>query len=339
MFSLIKNQNDDNFLQKYLLTDISGVTYAFKVEFVKEIIPLVEMFTIDSLDNNITGLVNLRGVTIPVFDVRGFLGKEILPLSVHQKFLVLKTQDDTFAIIIDDVGDIIDINAESISALPSSNLSFLKATAINNKTVLVIDTQIFFEYTKIAKNVNKLSSNDLMPTDAESVEKVRNRVALLGKNANFLLQENLFMNEKFIIFKLGDEIYSFNITYIKEIRKVSDTAITRIPGVPDFMQGIINFRGDYISLLDIKPFLHIPQAGRKKKFDIVILKVNDLKLAMLIDDIIDVTTLPISNINPEVNPENSFIIGDLPYLSGKMINILNIERIFSAENINIENYE
>ena len=59
MFSLFDNNTEDNLLQKFLLTKIGNNTFAFKIEYIAEIIPAIEIFTIENLKNNIIGLINL----------------------------------------------------------------------------------------------------------------------------------------------------------------------------------------------------------------------------------------------------------------------------------------
>jgi len=340
MLSFFDTENNDDLLKKYLLVDISESIYAFKIESVKEIIPVIDMFSIETISNNLTGLINLRGKTIPVYDIRGFLGKELKPFSVNQKFLLLEGTETDFAIIIDNVGDIINISDKDISNINyNQTFNFLKTTVLSDKTIIITDAQGFYNYAQIAENIPKADTEELQLKEQTSVEKIKNRTALLNQNGQFMLQDDTLLNEKFIIFNLADEVYAFNISYIKEIRKIHTDTISHIPCVPDFIMGIINFRGDYISLLDIKSFLNIEKKNYPQKIEIVILKVNDLKLAIVVDKVIDITALHIEHMNAEKNPDDTFIIGDIPYINNKMINLLNVEKLFSSENVNIEIYD
>ena len=340
MLSFFDSENNDDLLKKYLMVDISDVIYAFKIESVKEIIPVIDMFSIETVSNNLTGLINLRGKTIPVYDIRGFLGKELKPFSVNQKFLLLEGDKTDFAIIIDNVGDIISISDKDISNINyNRNFDFLKTTIIEDKTIIITDAQGFYNYAQIAENIKKADTAELQIKEQTSVEKIKNRTALLNQNGQFILQDETLLNEKFIIFNLEEEIYAFNISYVKEIKKIHMNTISHVPCVPDFILGIINFRGDYISLLDIKSFLNIEKTNYPEKIEIVILKVNDLKLAIVVDKVLDITALHIEHMNAEKNTEDTFIIGDIPYINNRMINLLNVEKLFSSENVNIEVYD
>jgi len=337
MFSLFDDSNDDNLLQKFLLVRIANATYAYKIEYISEIIPAIEIFTIESLQNNILGLINLRGESIPVFDISSFLGKTASQVDEHKKFLILIINGMKFAIIIDSVGDIIQLQEDAITLLAYNQaINFLSTTVLNNETIIVIDVENFWEYTK---NLPSFDDNKSLPALLEPSEKIKKRTALINAASSYNLVDDTFLNEKYLVFQLGQEVYAFNITYVKEIKKMPFSMISQIPCVPDFIVGIMNFRGDYISVLDIKTFLNIEKKELSEKLDIVILKIHELKIAILVDSIVDITNLPISNLNAENNSPDTYIIGELLYKDDKMINMLNVEKLFSAENVNIENYE
>lgn len=335
MFSIFEaSEDDENLLQKFLLINISEDTYALKIEYIKEIIPAIEMFSIqDAPDNNITGIINLRGETVPIYDIRNFLGKNNNAFSEQQKFIILTLENKKIGIIIDAVGDIVQINENTISPIPIvNNLKFLNTTVVSDKTIVVINIAEF------AKQISDTLDFQQVENIYPSSEIIKSRTQLINTDSSFLMKEDVFLNEKFIVFSLNEEIYAFNISYVKEIKKISDNMISKIPCVPDFILGIINFRGDYISVLDIKYFLGIEKTEFEGKKEIVIIETNDLKVAILTDFVLDITNLPISQLIPN-NSQESFVIGELAYTKNRMINLLNVEKLFSKENFNIDNNE
>jgi purine-binding chemotaxis protein CheW len=58
-----------------------------------------------------------------------------------------------------------------------------------------------------------------------------------------------------------------------------------VPGTPDFIEGIMNLRGDYITVINLKKFLSLPENLVSEKKPVIIIKCNELKLALLIDKI------------------------------------------------------
>ncbi|MFA5073632.1 MAG: chemotaxis protein CheW [Nitrospirota bacterium] len=53
-----------------------------------------------------------------------------------------------------------------------------------------------------------------------------------------------------VVFSIGDEEYGFDITLISEV--IRPIKITRLPRMPQFIEGVINFRGAIIPVVDLR---------------------------------------------------------------------------------------
>jgi len=60
-------------------------------------------------------------------------------------------------------------------------------------------------------------------------------------------------------FTLGDEHYCLDIEYIEEI--VKEETITRVPNTPEFVEGVVDLRGQITTVLDPKQLLDIDREG------------------------------------------------------------------------------
>ena len=56
-------------------------------------------------------------------------------------------------------------------------------------------------------------------------------------------------------FVLGKEHYAIDLFDVKEV--VEYTSITKLPNVPDYVQGIIDLRGEITTIIDLKHRLNI----------------------------------------------------------------------------------
>ena len=96
----------------------------------------------------------------------------------------------------------------------------------------------------------------LFPKDEASKMTMQLRTqAIAEKSALRLVSGELHAKNKYISFNLYDDYYCISLDYVKEVLK--DTSITRVPGTPDFIEGIMNLRGDYITVINLKKFLEI----------------------------------------------------------------------------------
>lgn len=108
-------------------------------------------------------------------------------------------------------------------------------------------------------------------------------LAIADKSNLKLASGELHVKNKYISFNLNNDYYCIALDYVKEVLK--DTSITNVPGTPDFIEGIMNLRGDYITVINLKKFLGLDLTVVPDKKPVVIIKGNELKLALLIDKI------------------------------------------------------
>lgn len=95
-----------------------------------------------------------------------------------------------------------------------------------------------------------------------------------------------------VTFLLGREIYGIDIFNIQEVLHFQE--ITSVPNAPEFVEGIIEVRGQVIPVVDLKKRLGISGNGAAKK-RIVILDLVDRCLGVIVDDISKVFLLDETN--------------------------------------------
>ena len=147
------------------------------------------------------------------------------------------------------------------------------------------------------------------------------------KSSMRLVSDELHAKNKYISFNLNNDFYCISLDYVKEVLK--DTSITRVPGIPTFVEGIMNLRGDYITIINLKKFLSLPETMITDKKPVIIIKCNELKLALLIDKINELFEYQ------ETSPENvseSYYINEFIF-NKNLYTILNIDKISSDKRI------
>jgi len=146
-----------------------------------------------------------------------------------------------------------------------------------------------------------------------------------------------------IIFTLKDpktkrsEIYGVDVKQIQEIRNVEK--ITRLPKAPAFVKGIMNLRGQIITIIDIKQKLDFNESDIENQNPcILISKINDQTLGFLIDDVDEVIRIDGKDIDQNTL-ENS---NSASYLQGfvktkdRLIILLDLEKLILNTKINSE---
>ncbi len=135
--------------------------------------------------------------------------------------------------------------------------------------------------------------------------------------------------QKLVIFTLLDGYYSFFGDDVKEI--LPYTPITYVPGMPKYIPGIINVRGDIEAVLDIHTYMGFPGVNLNSNNRIIIAEKNEVRSGILMDSVQDVVDIPISAIHPTLSTLDvkirDFVVGQTTY-KDHMVIILDIGKIF-----------
>src|SRR5262249_24782303 len=96
-----------------------------------------------------------------------------------------------------------------------------------------------------------------------------------------------------LLFELGEEQYGIDVMHVHGIRTVG--SIARVPGTPAFYRGVINVRGRIITALDLRQFFQIAYSDdAQAPYEVVIVHVGQLELALLAHQVIGVESIPAS---------------------------------------------
>ena len=146
--------------------------------------------------------------------------------------------------------------------------------------------------------------------------------------------------EQYLTFKLGDEMFSLDVAQVREVLDLSP--ITKVPGAPDFMRGVINVRGSVVPVVDLRTKFGMPEIEYSLNTRIVVLDLSlDGEAAILgaiADSVHEVMQLEPGQIEqpPKIGDRwrTEFIRG-IGKRNGDFVIILDIDKIFSAEELNI----
>lgn len=102
-----------------------------------------------------------------------------------------------------------------------------------------------------------------------------------------------------LVFELGGTHYAVESAHIDEVLPLRD--ITRVPGVPPFVLGVVNIHGRILSLLDLKALFDVgrsaPDASRRWA---VVLRHGDMSFCLYADSLGGIRRVPASAVFAEV---------------------------------------
>ncbi len=101
-----------------------------------------------------------------------------------------------------------------------------------------------------------------------------------------------------VVFRLAREFYGIELSRIRIIEPLK--TVTYIPGLPDFIVGIINYRGEIISVIDLKLFFDLPGRESADKGHVIILSKTDMEFGIIADEIVGVRSIPRNTLQPSL---------------------------------------
>ena len=102
-----------------------------------------------------------------------------------------------------------------------------------------------------------------------------------------------------IEFCLASETYAVELTSVREIIPLKE--LTPVPCTPPFVLGLINIRGQLLSVISIKKFFQLPEKGLTDLNKVIVVSVGGFEIGILADAILTVKTILLSEIQPAIH--------------------------------------
>jgi purine-binding chemotaxis protein CheW len=134
-----------------------------------------------------------------------------------------------------------------------------------------------------------------------------------------------------IAFTLVTEIYGIESVFVKEVYTLTD--FTPLPGVPSYIFGIINVRGQILPVIDLKKFFNLPEKGLGELNKVIILSNGQMEFCILADVVLGTQSIKLKDI--QTVPPTVTGIGE-NYLKGitkEHIVLLEAENILNDEKV------
>ncbi|HLO24866.1 MAG TPA: chemotaxis protein CheW [Geobacteraceae bacterium] len=105
--------------QEFLCFRVSSEIYAINIMAIKEIIKPREVTEIPRAPEFVSGVLSLRGIIIPVFNMRKRLGLSAGERSGRERIIVVKKGEEFMGIVVDEVTQVVRITATTIEKPPA----------------------------------------------------------------------------------------------------------------------------------------------------------------------------------------------------------------------------
>ena len=137
---------------------------------------------------------------------------------------------------------------------------------------------------------------------------------------------------QWVTFKLEEETYGINVMQVQEV--VRYTEIAPVPGAPSYVLGIINLRGNVVTVIDTRARFGLMGAEVTDNSRIVIIEAEKQVIGILVDSVAEVVYLRSSEIDsaPNIGTEESakFIQG-VSNRDGELLILVDLNKLLNDD--------
>lgn len=342
----LNNEETQDDSSLYIFFTIADKIYAVEASYVIEVIMLPMIEIPQKMPVSIAGFMNYNSLTINVLNLRHILYLEQKQFNVNDRAIIIKTDEMIFAIVADNILDIMTVPAGQMEVPPTNtDKNYISMVYLYNESLAaVLDLRALEGIVKLSQlnNSHEGERFDLLPSDEASKNILQARAKVLLKKANSTPLYNFYSEDKYLIFSLSKNNYCINIKYVRELVAEKNIKITPLPFAPEYIQGVINLRGDFYTIINLEAFFNIGKFG-ESDFDslkqIIVLDSEDYKMAILVDEIQSITDISNGKFINKSNSkfESKYTLADF-IENDKVYSVINVEKFLNDEKlfINIE---
>ncbi len=142
---------------------------------------------------------------------------------------------------------------------------------------------------------------------------------------------------KLVTFRLGADRYGVEIGMVREIQRAGN--ITAVPTVPEFVVGVMNLRGNILSVVDIRVFFGLPAVTLRESTRILVVEGSGVRLGIVVERVDEISDVRGETIKPPLSLDkgitDDYIRGIVTH-RGEMLIVVDLEKILSNPRLVVE---
>ncbi len=134
-----------------------------------------------------------------------------------------------------------------------------------------------------------------------------------------------------IEFVVASEKYAIESSYVREIYPLKE--LTLVPGTPAFVLGVINVRGQIVSVVDPKQFFGLPEKGLTDLNKVILISDGRMEFGLLADAVLGLRHVPLKELQPSLPTLTGMRAELLKGVTSERLVILDAARLLSDKSL------
>jgi purine-binding chemotaxis protein CheW len=234
---------DESQLVTFLLNEEE---FGFDIMSVQEIIRLPKLAKVPRTPAYVDGIANLRGVVLPVIDMRNRFGMEREQETDRTRVLVVDINGVKTGLRVDRVKQVTRVLRSEIEAPPAAirgtTSDYLEGVVKLDKGERIVMALNAAQVCDIGVTRNAASASGL----ALASKTTSDELSDVSRNADADVQ-------KMVTFRIAKEEFAFHMEHVREILRVQTP--NQVPDVPEYVLGVLTVRGQILPVIDLRRLL------------------------------------------------------------------------------------
>lgn len=285
-----QDTEEDN--EQLITFRVAGEEYGIPIMEVQEIIRVPEITSVPNAPSGVIGITSLRSRIVPVMDLRTKFGLQTLQTEAagearrdDERCLVVRIGTKSVALRVDAVNQVLQAPKVSVEQTPTivssggagrDQIRGIAKLDEGKRMIMLLDVE------------KLVDQSDLCTSDDTSAGKSKTSEASLADIDDDECQ--------LVSFKVAEEEFAMDIMQVQEIVRLAK--VTKVPHAPDFVEGVVNLRGNVLPVIDMRKRVHMATKDYNDATRVVVVVLNGKKTGIIVDAVSEVMTVDKRNIEP-----------------------------------------
>lgn len=305
---------------KMITFEAAGQEFGLPLSAVREIIPVpAGLARPPHSEALVLGVAPYRDTLLPLLSLRGLLGLPTTAWDASHKVVVTLVAGVLVGLVVDRMRAILPLDPAAIEPTPpvlaaraggEARIRALYRGDDGRRLISILDpTQLFRE--------------DVMHTLDQTPRADGDPAAPTDESGGDL---------KMLVFRLGDDEFALPIAVVDEVARRPDR-ITRLPNTPDFLDGVINLRGEVTPVIDQRRRFRMPALEDAAGQRLVVVRTERHRAGLIVDAVSQVLTVSADAVEeaPDLAGESTRLVSGVINLpeTGRLVLVLDPAELLS----------
>lgn len=268
---------------------LDNVEFGLDIDYVQEITQRTEITPVPGAPSFVQGVVNLRGMIIPVLDSRLRFHLQPQPPTARTRIIILNLGGQPTGLQVDTVAEVVKLEENFLIRETPPLVAGVRSDYLAGMVTVGSRLITLIRLDKILDSSEFAQRELLMDAGANA--------ATLGGTAQEVAHEQIAEEIPYVTFSLGKESFGINLQLVEEIIELP--TVTKVPDAPDYVMGVICLRNQVLPLLDIIQLMHVEETeGPGQRDMVILLAFGNAKLGIVVDGIQEIARIREDEILP-----------------------------------------